>query len=167
MVTAAIILAEAAAVYEDLNAVQTQSYGAAARGGVTRAEIIISESRIDFPRVTQPNTLVCLAQEAYSDYYRIIRPGGLLLVDSHYVDYMQKAEARQISLPMYSELRRELESAAALNICMLGALQELTKLVKTESILNSLSSRFSGEKLSLNEKALEVGRKLALQKQAE
>lgn len=162
MVTAAIIFAEAAAVYEDLNAVQTQSYGPAARGGLTRAEIIISDAPIDFPRVTQPNTLVCLAQEAYNEYYRIIRPGGLLLMDSHCVVSMQKAEARQVSLPLFSELSRELGSAAALNICMLGAMQELTGLVKSESIINALSSRFSGEKLSLNEKALEIGRKLAL-----
>ena len=33
VITAAIIMAEAAVIYEDLNAVQSQSYGAAARGG--------------------------------------------------------------------------------------------------------------------------------------
>ena len=33
VVTAAIILAEAAVLFENLNAVQTQDYGAAARGG--------------------------------------------------------------------------------------------------------------------------------------
>ena len=37
VITAAIILAEAAALYENLNAVQTQSYGPEARGGATRA----------------------------------------------------------------------------------------------------------------------------------
>ena len=164
MVTAAIVFAEAAAIYEDLNAVQTQSYGAAARGGITRAEIIISDSRIHFPRVNQPNTLVCLSQEAYNAYYRIIRPDGLLLIDSHHVSFQQRAEARQVSLPMYREFVEEVGNAAAYNICMLGAVLELTKLVKTESVLNVLNSRFSGEKLSLNEKALQIGRKLALQK---
>lgn len=164
MVTAAIVFAEAAAIYEDLNAVQSQSYGAAARGGITRAEIIISDSPIDFPRVNQPNTLVCLSQEAYNAYYQTVRPGGLLLTDSQEVEFWQRAEARQTSLPMKKEVSNSLGSASSYNICMLGALLELSKLVKTESVINVLSSSFSGEKLTVNTRALELGRKLALQK---
>jgi len=66
VITAAIILAEAAVIVEGLNATQSQSYGAAARGGATRTDIIISEEEINFPGVTSPNILVCLTQEAYS-----------------------------------------------------------------------------------------------------
>ena len=51
VITAAIILAEAAVIHEGLNATQSQSYGAAARGGSTRSDIIISDSEIDFPEV--------------------------------------------------------------------------------------------------------------------
>jgi 2-oxoglutarate ferredoxin oxidoreductase subunit gamma len=54
VITAAIILAEAAVIHEGMNATQSQSYGAAARGGSTRSDIIISDSEIDFPEVTQP-----------------------------------------------------------------------------------------------------------------
>ena len=50
VITAAIILAEAAALYENLNAVQTQSYGPEARGGATRADVIISDAPIRHPR---------------------------------------------------------------------------------------------------------------------
>ena len=50
VITAAIVLAEAAVVQENLNAVQSQSYGAAARGGATRSDVIISSETIDFPR---------------------------------------------------------------------------------------------------------------------
>ena len=59
VITAAIILAEAAVLHEGLNAVQAQSYGPEARGGATRSDIIISDSEILFPKVTQPNILVC------------------------------------------------------------------------------------------------------------
>lgn len=91
VITAAIIMAEAAVIYEDLNAVQSQSYGAAARGGATRSDVIISDSAIHFPKVIQPNVLVCLTQEAYSAYYPIIRPGGLLLTDARYVKTEKKS----------------------------------------------------------------------------
>ncbi|MCP3952204.1 MAG: 2-oxoacid:ferredoxin oxidoreductase subunit gamma, partial [Desulfobacterales bacterium] len=76
VITAAIILAEAAVLHEGMNATQSQSYGAAARGGATRSDIIISEDEINFPVVTQPNVLICLTQEAYTTFSPIIRPGG-------------------------------------------------------------------------------------------
>ena len=69
VITAAVILAEAAAIYEDLTAVQSQSYGAAARGGSTRSDVIISDSVIHYPKVIQPNVLVCLTQESYTNFY--------------------------------------------------------------------------------------------------
>jgi hypothetical protein len=75
VITAAIILAEAAVMHEGLTAVQTQAYGAAARGGATRTDVIISDTTINFPKVIQPNVLVCLTQESYNKFFDIIRPG--------------------------------------------------------------------------------------------
>ena len=49
VITASLILAEAAVLYENLTAVQSQSYGAAARGGATRSDVLISDSTIDYP----------------------------------------------------------------------------------------------------------------------
>jgi 2-oxoglutarate ferredoxin oxidoreductase subunit gamma len=66
VITAAIILAKAAAIFEGKNAIQSQSYGAAARGGATRTDIVIADSEINFPKVLQPNILVSLTQESYN-----------------------------------------------------------------------------------------------------
>ena len=63
-------------LYDDLTAVQSQAYGPEARGGATRSDVIISDTTINFPKVIQPNVLVCLTQEAYNKFYTIIRPGG-------------------------------------------------------------------------------------------
>ena len=90
VITASIIFAEAAVLYENLNAVQSQSYGAEARGGSTRSDVIISDSKIDYPKVIQPNVLICLTQEAYNKFYQIIRPGGLLITDTRFVKTQKK-----------------------------------------------------------------------------
>ena len=39
-----------AVIFENKNAIQSQSYGAAARGGSTRSDIIIDDSEIFFPK---------------------------------------------------------------------------------------------------------------------
>ena len=120
VITATIILAEAAVLYENLNAVQSQSYGAAARGGATRSDVIISDSTIDYPKVIQPNVLVCLTQEAYNKFYPIIRPGGLLITDTRYVKTQKKVDAQQKELPMFQNVMDKIGKPIVFNICMLG-----------------------------------------------
>ncbi|HSL40375.1 MAG TPA: 2-oxoacid:acceptor oxidoreductase family protein, partial [Desulforhopalus sp.] len=108
VITAAIILAEAAVIYEGMNATQSQSYGAAARGGATRSDIILSETEINYPEVTQPNILICLTQQAYNSYSPLIRPGGILLSDTRFVETTRKVDARQIEIPIYDSVMEEI-----------------------------------------------------------
>jgi len=161
VITAAIILAEAAVLYEGLNAVQSQSYGPEARGGSSRSDVIIADTDIRFPKVIQPNLLVCLTQEAYNKFSGLIRPGGLLLTDSHYVREERKADAWQVELPMHKTIMDKIGRPIVFNICMLGALIGLTRLVKTDSVMKVLQSRIPPGFLDMNEQALELGLQLA------
>lgn len=160
VITAAIILAEAAVMYENLIAVQSQSYGPEARGGATRSEVIISDTDIHFPKVNQPNILVCLTQESYNKFYGIIRPGGILITDIRYVETHKKVDAVQWELPMYRTVMEKIGKPIVLNICMLGAVIELTKLVYPESIMKVLENRIRPEFLAINRQALELGMEL-------
>ena len=56
---AGIVLSEAA-ILEDLNVSQTQSYGPEARGGSSKAEVVISDTDIDYPKNTDPDYLLAL-----------------------------------------------------------------------------------------------------------
>jgi 2-oxoglutarate ferredoxin oxidoreductase subunit gamma len=161
VITAAIILAEAASLYENLNAVQTQSYGPEARGGATRADIIISEAAIRHPKVINPHILICLTQEAYNKYAGIVRPGGLMLTDMKYVKIDYKVDARQVELEMYQNVMEKIGKPIVFNICMLGALIELTGLVKQDSILKVLKEKIGPDFMTMNQEALETGIQLA------
>ena len=160
VITAAIILAEAAVLHENLVAVQSQSYGPEARGGSTRADVIIAESPIYFPKVIQPNVLVCLTQQAYTSYYSILRPGGLFITDSHFVKLGKKVDARQVELPMYDAVMEKIGRPIVFNICMLGAVIGLTKLVRPDSIMKVLETQINPSFLEMNRQALDIGMKL-------
>jgi len=157
IITAAVILAEAAAIHEGLNAVQSQIYGPQARGGVSRSDVIISDESIDFPKVIQPNVLVCLTQASYNTYSPMIRPGGLLLSDEKYVTRDQKTDAKQISLPMYATVMETIKKPVVFNICVLGVLTGMMKLVKPESIMKVLETRIPHDLLKMNQQALDLG----------
>ncbi len=160
VITAAIIFAEAAVIHEGLNATQSQAYGAAARGGSTRTDIIISEDEINYPKVIQPNVLVCLTQDAYTNYATIIRPGGLLLTDARFVKTARKVDARQVELPMYRQVMDTIGKPIVFNISMLGAVVALTELVQPDSIMKVLEQRIPSGFLEMNRKALELGLRL-------
>ena len=157
VITAAIILAEASVIYEDLNAVQTQSYGPEARGGSTRADVIISDEPIYYPKVDHPNLVICLTQEAYNRFSRFIRPGGLLLTDSHYVRQDPRVDARQVELGMYEAVVNEIGKPVVFNICVLGALIGLTGLIRAESILRVLETKIQADFVEINRRALQTG----------
>ncbi len=167
IITAAIILAEAAVLHDGLNAIQSQSYGPEARGGASRSDIIISDSDINFPKVIQPNILVCLTQVAYNKYYRILRPGGLMITDSHFVETHKEVDARKRELPMYDGVMEQIGKPIVFNVCMMGALLGLQEVVRPESVMKVLEARIPEDFLDMNRQALELGLDLgrnALQK---
>jgi 2-oxoglutarate ferredoxin oxidoreductase subunit gamma len=161
VITAAVILAEAAVRYDGLVAVQSQSYGPEARGGATRSDVIISGSEIMYPKVIQANVLICLTQEAYNKYASIIRPGGLLITDSRHVKTERKVDARQKELPLYQQVMDKIGKQIVFNICMLGAVNRLVELVKPKSIIRILEERLPADFLEMNKKALQLGIDLA------
>lgn len=161
VITMAILLAEAAVLYEGRNAVQSQSYGPEARGGATRSDVIVSDGPIFFPKVTQPNYLVALTNEASSKYLPLIRPGGLCLFDSDLVQPDARVDAQRRGLPMHQAVMDTLGKAVAFNICVLGALATLTGVVSLGSLESVLARRFAPQHHETNRKALRLGADMA------
>ena len=160
IITAAILLSETAVYFDHLNAVQTQSYGPEARGGSARADVIVSSERINFPKVVQPNILVCLNQESYEKYNGIVRPGGLIVSDSDLVKRRKNPAARQIELPLQETIQKELQTSLPLNICVLGSLSRLIDFLKLQSLEKALEKRFKGRMEEVNKRALKIGYEL-------
>jgi 2-oxoglutarate ferredoxin oxidoreductase subunit gamma len=160
VITAAIVLAEAAVLHEGLTAVQSQAYGPEARGGATRSDIIIADEPINFPKVVQPNILVCLTQEAYNKFYTIVRPGGLLITDTRYVKTQRKADGIQKEIPMYKTVMDKIGKPIVFNICMLGTLLAITDILSSESIMKVLETRIPSSFLDMNREALDIGLQL-------
>jgi 2-oxoglutarate ferredoxin oxidoreductase subunit gamma len=163
VITAAIILAETAVLYENLYAVQTQSYGAAARGGATRSDIIIADETIKYPKVMQPNVLVCLTQAAYNKFYPIIRPGGTMITDPRFVKIERKVDAKQNEIPLYENVMDQIGKPIVFNICMLGAVIGYTEIVRAESLQKVLDQRIPSAFREMNRKALKLGLELGKQ----
>jgi 2-oxoglutarate ferredoxin oxidoreductase subunit gamma len=156
IITAGIILAEAACVHEGYHAVQTQSYGPESRGGASKAEVVISKAEIDYPKVTTPDLLVVMTQEACDAYIGDRAEGGWAILDATNIPEVPAGE-NLVLLPLTELARQETGRAIVANIVALGALVELTGIVRPESMRAAVIARVPKGTEELNQKALAAG----------
>ncbi len=154
MIVSGIILAEASGIFEGKNVTQTQSYGPEARGGASKAEVVISDGEIYYPKAYNPDILVCMSQPAYEKYKNNLKKNGFLIVDSFYVN---PDKENVISLPISEKAREIIGKEIFANMVMLGVLSSITGVVKLESLKKAVEHRFYKKFLNENLRALELG----------
>ena len=114
LITAGIILAEAALLDGKL-AIQSQSYGPEARGGASKAEVIISDEAIHFPKVTDPNLLLAMSQEAATKYSHDLTAGSVMITDSLFVSDVPDFGGKVYELPITHSAKEVLGKALFAN----------------------------------------------------
>jgi 2-oxoglutarate ferredoxin oxidoreductase subunit gamma len=152
LITAAVIFAEAVGVYDGQYVCQTQSYGPEARGGKSKAEVVISDTPIDYPKARRINLLLAMNQAACDAYYRDLTPGGLLVVDESLVE--QYPTSRVVAIPFTAIAREELGKVMVANMVALGAVGQLSGQVNNDSLEKALLARVPPGTEELNRKAL-------------
>ncbi len=155
VILAGFIIGKAASVFENYQAVQSQSYGPEARGGAARSEVIISDKKIGYPRPLSVDIFLAMSQEAFDSYRGDIRDDTVIVVDP---DLVKKHD---IGRPLYKvkalKIAEELGNKIVTNIVMVGAFTSISGLLKPdavkESVIDSVPKRF----IDLNIKAYERG----------
>ena len=163
LITAGIIMAKAASIYEGKQAVQSQSYGPEARGGSSKSEVIISDGPIDYPKATAVDALLAMTQEACDKYTHDLKDGGILLVDSDLVKNLPApGKFKVISFPIINTAKNDVGREIVANIVALGAMVALTGQVSRENAEKAVLSSVPEAFIELNRKAFTIGYEKAL-----
>ena len=167
VVLAGVLLGTAASVTDGRRAVQTQSYGAAARGGGARSEVVISDEPITYPRVTHPDIMVAMSEEAMAKYGAAMKPGALLFIDSDLVKAVPRDDVRLVGAPVSNLATQELGRTIVANLVMLGVLVAKTGIVSLPGMEAAIRENVPPKTIDLNLKAfrkgLELGEKAPIQ----
>ena len=163
LITAGIIMAKAASIYEGKQAVQSQSYGPEARGGSSKSEVIISDGPIDYPKATTVDALLAMTQEACDKYTHDLKEGGILLVDSELVTKLPtKGNFKVVSFPIINTAKTDVGREIVANIVALGAMVALTGQISRENAEKAVLSSVPEAFIELNKKAFSIGYEKAL-----
>ncbi len=156
-----IILGETASIYENKNAVQSQSYGPEARGGMSKSDVIISDNEIDYPKAYNVDFLLALTQQSFDKYTKEIKKGGIALYDSTLVHSPREGDYKLIGLPLNDTAIKEVGKSMVINIVSLGAIIKLSNIVQIENAEKALLKRVPRGTEDLNKKAFYAGINLA------
>ncbi len=161
MILAGIILADAA-IREGKSVVQSQSYGPEARGGASRAEVIIGGEELDYPKISNPDILLAMSQEASDKFLSRVKKGGLVILDSSYVILPPDNDLIIHHLPISETAVNRLDREMMSNIVALGALVQLSGVVEKHNIKEAVRARVPSGSVDKNLFALELGRELVM-----
>jgi len=159
VVLAGQILGRAAA-YDGKNVVQTQSYGAEARGSITKSEVIISDDKMTFPVVRQCDIFVAMNQEAFDKYCKCLKKGGLLIVDGTYVKKVPKLDVKILTISATAQAEKSFASKVYANMIILGALTKVTNIVSDNAMKKSINDITAEKTANINKAAYKKGREL-------
>lgn len=155
MILGAVILSEAIGKDLSKNVTQTQSYGPEARGGASKADVVVSSSEIFYPKAMKLDLLLAMTQESLDSYFPFLKEGGILLIDETYVTEIPTND--YYALPLTQLAREEIGIIMVANVIALGAIAAITDIVTKEDLLEAVLQRAPKGTEQKNRKAVEIG----------
>ncbi len=159
VILSAILLGKAASIHQGAYATMTQNFGPEARGGACSAQLVLSDSPILYPYITQPDILVVMSQEAYVRFGPELKDGGIMIVEQDLVrvaDLDINKEIQVYSIPA-TRIAEELGKRMVLNSVMVGFFTAVTRLLDADAVRKAVADSVPPNFLELNLKAFEKG----------
>lgn len=163
IIFAGVALARGAALYErrdgkELFAIQTQSYGPAARGESSKSDVVISDERDFFPFVETPDFLVVMSQPSFERYSEQTYPGTIVVLDEDAVEGRPDLTYYGIGAIHKAE---EIGRREVANMVMLGATVQIAGVISREAGIRAIADLSPLGSEELNERAFREGYALA------
>jgi 2-oxoglutarate ferredoxin oxidoreductase subunit gamma len=152
-----LITGKAISLFDNKFATMTQSFGPEARGSACSSQVVVSEDRVLYPYITQPEVLVTLSQDAYEKYEPELREDGVLIYDSDLVKLKPaRGQIKIFGIPS-TRFAEEMGNRIFANLVMLGFFAAIIKVVSPEAMKKALPGLVPKRFLEHNIRAFEKG----------
>jgi 2-oxoglutarate ferredoxin oxidoreductase subunit gamma len=155
MILASVIMSEAIGASDQRHVVQTQSYGPEARGGASKADVVISDNEIFYPKAMKLDLLLAMTQESLDSYYKDLKDGGMLIVDTTLVT--EVPTKNYYGLPFTRMAKEDAGHVMVANVIALSAIAALTGMVSRERLTEAVLKRAPKRAEEKNLKAVDLG----------
>ncbi|HUK16602.1 MAG TPA: 2-oxoacid:acceptor oxidoreductase family protein [Bryobacteraceae bacterium] len=157
VILAATVIGKAAAIFQGAYATMTQSFGPEARGGSSSAQVVLCDTPILYPYITQPDVLVVMSQEAYTRFSPELKAGGILITEQELVRVDQIPEGVRVYAVPATRLAEELGRRVVLNIVMVGFFCAVTGLLEPDAVRKAVADSVPSNMRKLDLDAFDKG----------
>ena len=139
IVTAGVMIGRAASVFGGKNVTLAQSYGPESRGGASKVEVIVSDEKINYPRLRKPSLVAIMSQEAYQKNISDLTGDTIVIIDPDMIQEDQlNHTARTYRVPA-TRIAEGLGKKIVSNMVIVGAIIGLTNMVNTASVEKAIA----------------------------
>ena len=146
---------------EDKQVSWLPSYGPEMRGGTANCNVILSDTPVGSPIVTDPDVLIAMNLPSLEKYIDTVVPGGQVYLDSSLIHYeVKRTDVQVFSIPA-TQLAKENNIATLANMILVGALLENHPELSfdgTQDVVTSLVPPSKAALVELNMQALHMGK---------
>jgi len=157
VILSAIVLGKACSIHQGQFATMTQNFGPEARGGACSAQLILSDTPVLYPYVTQPDVMVVMSQEAYVKFASELKEDGVLLIERDLVRVSDLPKQTRIYSVPATRIAEELGKRMVLNIVMVGFFTAVTRLLEADAVRKAVADSVPASFRELNLKAFDKG----------
>jgi 2-oxoglutarate ferredoxin oxidoreductase subunit gamma len=153
-----MIIGKAASIFDDKHATLIQSFGPEARGSACSAQVSVADEAIGYPYVKNPDVLIVMSPDAYTQFAPQLKPGGILLYENELiaVDDKLPAGVKAYGIPA-TRFAEEIGRRLVLNIVMTGFFAGVTGIVSCEAVEKAVMSSVPKGTEDLNLRAFRKG----------
>ena len=146
---------------EDLQVSWLPSYGPEMRGGTCNCSVILSETPVGSPIITNPDVLIALNLPSLQKFIDSVVPGGQVYVDSALIsETVERTDVEVFYIPV-TQMAKDEGIPTLANVIMLGHLLENNpelNFAGTDAVVNKLVPPKKAALIELNMKALNLGK---------
>ena len=150
-----------AGMIEDKQVSWLPSYGPEMRGGTANCAVMVSDTLIGSPIIEKDaTTVIAMNLPSLIKFEEELVPGGKLFINSSLIERKAQRDDIEVYYVPANEIAVSLGTGKAANMVMLGAYLEVTKTVKSETVIEAFKKVFGPTKahlVPLNENALLKG----------
>ena len=146
---------------EDKQVSWLPSYGPEMRGGTANCNVVLSETPIGSPIITDPDVLIAMNLPSLQKYIGTVVPGGQVYVDSALIDVkVERGDVEVFYIPA-TQMAKDAGIATLANMIIVGSLLQNHPELSfegTDAVVEQLVPPKKAALVELNKKALQLGK---------
>ena len=146
---------------EDLQVSWLPSYGPEMRGGTANCSVVLSDTPVGSPIISNPDVLIAMNLPSLQKYVDAVVPGGQIYLDSALItEKVERTDVEVFYIPA-SQMARDENIATLANMIIVGHLLQNNPELSfegTESVVSKLVPAKKAALVELNMKALTMGK---------